>query len=156
MNSEGLHIVFLLDGRQYAMPVSSVERVIPAVEITKLPETPEVIMGIIMLYGETVPVLDIRKKLELPGKKTELSDFMIVAALKSRRITFLADSIDTITDFSGTSMASADDTVPCARFIEGIVSLSDGLVLITDLEKVLTRGEGEAVTRFLVSREVQV
>ena len=55
-------VVFALDEPRYALPLSAVERVVRAVEITPLPKAPEIVLGVINMQGQVVPAVDIRKR----------------------------------------------------------------------------------------------
>ena len=65
--SNGIRLLaFLLGEQRYALHLSAVERVIPTVETTPLPEGPEVLWGVVNLRGRIVPVMDIRRRFRLP------------------------------------------------------------------------------------------
>ncbi len=55
-------VVFRLDEQRYAIPLAAVERIVRAVEVTALPEGPEIVLGVIDMEGRIRPVLDTRGK----------------------------------------------------------------------------------------------
>jgi purine-binding chemotaxis protein CheW len=67
-------VVFTLDARRYAVPLSTVERIIRAVEITPLPQAPEIVLGVINVQGRIIPVVNTRKRFRLPECDIRLSD----------------------------------------------------------------------------------
>ncbi len=72
-------LVFEVDGRRYGLEAGEVLELVRIVEIVPLPGTPRWIEGVIDLRGKVVPVLDLRERLELPARRVELSDQLIVA-----------------------------------------------------------------------------
>lgn len=61
-------VVLMLDDIRYAVALTSVERVVRAVEITPLPNAPDIVLGVINVQGRVVPVVDIRKRFRLPAR----------------------------------------------------------------------------------------
>lgn len=61
-------VVFRLDERRYALPLSVVERVIRAVEVTPLPKAPPIVLGAIDVQGRVVPVLNVRRRFLMPDR----------------------------------------------------------------------------------------
>jgi purine-binding chemotaxis protein CheW len=73
------YVVFTLDEQRYALYLHAVVRVVRIVEITPLPQTPEVIRGVVNVQGQVIPVVDIRKRFQLPEREPELGDQLIIA-----------------------------------------------------------------------------
>lgn len=70
MKASALMVGLTLDGQRYALSLAQVERVIRAVEITPLPQAPEIITGVINVRGRVIPVVDIRKRFRLPVRES--------------------------------------------------------------------------------------
>ena len=62
-------VVFLIDNQRYALPLVSVERVLPMVAATRLPTLPDVALGVINVHGQVIPIVDIRPRLGFPPKR---------------------------------------------------------------------------------------
>ena len=60
-------LVFSVDEQEYALPYTIVEKVVRSVEITPLPNAPDIIKGIINVHGRVIPVLSVREKLGCHG-----------------------------------------------------------------------------------------
>jgi purine-binding chemotaxis protein CheW len=90
--AQGL-VVFTLDTQRCALPVSRVDRVLPALEISPLPDAPPVLAGCAVLRGEVVPVLDLRRCLSLPEREIRLDDFLVLARGIGGALAFFADSV---------------------------------------------------------------
>jgi purine-binding chemotaxis protein CheW len=127
-------VPFFLDDHFYALYLDVVERVIPAVEITPLPKAPEIVMGLINIRGKIIPALNIRRQFRLPDRETELTDHFIVASTSKRTVALPADSVGGVIQISDEEIAEAIDILPGLEYVEGVVKLKDGLLLIHDLE----------------------
>lgn len=80
---ETKYVVFKLGPERYGLPIEYVERILPAQNVTRLPRTPKVLLGVFDLRGATVPALDawIRFGLE---KTTECKNFVVVTTPEGR------------------------------------------------------------------------
>ena len=134
-------VVFALDDQRYALYLSAVERVIPALEITTLPQTPDIIKGVINLQGRVIPVADIRKRFGLEPRELMHTDQFIIARTIARTVAIITDKVQEIIDYSIDSQIQAEAIVPGLGYVEGVAKLEDGMVLIHDLDKFLSLEE---------------
>lgn len=142
-------VIFRLDDRRYALPLSVVERVIRAVEITPLPKAPEIVLGVINLRGRIIPVVNLRRRFRLPERDLRLSDHFIIALTSRRVIALVVDAVTAVMECPGEAVTPAGDVLPHLEYVAGVVALADGLVLIHDLDQFLSLDEEEALHRAL-------
>lgn len=145
-------VVFALDEQRYAIYLSSVERIVSMVEITPFPKAPEIVIGIINLQGRIIPVINIRKRFGLPDKETDLNDQLIIARTSRRSVALVADAVTGIIGCSDDKVVKVEQILPKAGYIDGVVKLEDGMVLIHDLEKFLSLEEEEKLGKALNKR----
>jgi purine-binding chemotaxis protein CheW len=142
-------VVFTLDDQRYALPLAQVKRSIRVVAITPLLEAPAIVLGIMDLGGVVIPVIDIRKRFGHPSRDIRLSDHLIVAATERRTIALLVDEAKGVIEISPESYAPGEKILPGLNLVDGAISLMDGLVLIHDLERLLSLDEESAIDRVL-------
>jgi purine-binding chemotaxis protein CheW len=142
-------VVFTLAGRDYALHLEKVEQVLAAVEVTPLPGAPEIVAGIINLRGRIIPVLNIRRRFRLPEKEPELSDHLLVARTTRRTVALQVDHARGVTVHPAGAVVAGRDIVPRTEFVEGVVKLADGLILIHDLETFLSLEEEQSLEKAL-------
>jgi purine-binding chemotaxis protein CheW len=65
-------VVFTLGQQRYGLPLSSVERAARIVEITPLPNAPEIVLGVINVQGRLMPVVNLRHRFRLPERADSL------------------------------------------------------------------------------------
>ena len=68
-SSEVQLVTFMLGDEEYGVPISQIQEIDRVAKITKVPKAPRFIEGITNLRGEVIPVLDTRKRFELPLKQ---------------------------------------------------------------------------------------
>ena len=150
-------VVFTLDERFYGVRLSVVARVLRAVEITPLPKAPPIVIGVINLGGRIIPVVNIRRRFQLPERELELSDQFIVAMALGRdshenggRLLALAvDAVVGVRDLSTKVTTAAETILPGLEHLEGVAKTNEGLVLIHNLGTFLSLEEESALGTLL-------
>jgi purine-binding chemotaxis protein CheW len=142
-------VVFTLDEQLYALPLPVVIKVIHAVEIRHLPKVPEIITGIINVKGQIIPVVDIRKRLDLATHVINPDDRLIIADTGKREIAILVDTVTGIRDLAPSQQSETKETLPFAKYIKGVAKINDELILIYDLEQFLSLDEGKELEQVL-------
>ena len=138
----GQFFLFALDGRRYAIHLAAVERVIPVIEITPVPEAPGGLLGIVNLQGRIVPVIDIRGQFSLPERGPELDDSIVVARAGKWTLCFVVDEVEGVVERFAGDVVGAAEIMPGLDTIEGVVKVDDGdLSIIYDLGRALSFAE---------------
>lgn len=151
MNTAHQLVMFFLDEQRFAVHLAAVERIVRVVDIAPLPGVPAIVVGIINFQGNVIPVFDIRQRFQLPERDIDLSDQMIIACTATRKVAMVVDSVDGVIECSETDINKADNILPGIEYVDGVMKLEDGMVLIHDLdtflslkeEKVLEEAMGE-------------
>ena len=138
MNQPNQYVVFNLDDQHLALRLSGVDRVVQAVAVTPLPEAPEVIPGMVNVQGRILPVVDIRKRLGLAERELDPDDQFIVARTSRRTVALWVDAAEGVIQPSEDEVIEAEDILPGMGYIEGVVKLQDGMILIHDLDRFLS------------------
>jgi purine-binding chemotaxis protein CheW len=142
-------VTFSLDDRKFALYVSAVQRIIRVVEVTSLPKAPEIVVGIINMQGQVIPVFDIRMRFQLPTKKMQLSDQLIIASTTKRTVALIVDSVNDVIEIPEERIIDAEQILPELEYVEGVVKTEGGMVLIHDLERFLSLPEEKALDEAL-------
>jgi purine-binding chemotaxis protein CheW len=145
-------VVFTLDEQFYALPLPAVIRVIHAVEVTRLPKAPEIITGIINIKGQIIPVVDIRKRLELATHEIDPDNRLVIADTGKREVAILVDTVTGIRNLTSAQQVEAKETLPFAKYIKGVAKAEDGLILIYDLEQFLSLDEEKELEQALKTK----
>lgn len=149
MNNSVKLLPFTLDGQRYALFLSSVEKVYRSVEITPLPKAPPIVLGIINVRGRIIPVVDMRKRFRLPEREIGPNDQLIIAQTPKLHVALVADRVDGVIEIDDQEIIMTDQVLPKTDYVEGVVKLAGGLLLIHDLRKFLSLEEEDALMNAL-------
>jgi purine-binding chemotaxis protein CheW len=138
-------VVFTLDEQRYALHLGSVERVVHAVDITCLPQAPNIILGVINIHGKIIPVINIRKRFCLPERELEINDRLILAHTRKREVVLVVDTVTDVIESPEVKTTATEKIAPNIDYIEGITKIDDGIILIHDLEKFLSLDEEQTL-----------
>ena len=146
-------VVFSLDDQRYALALASVQRSIRVVAVTPLPETPPIVLGIIDLGGVVIPAIDVRKRFNHPPRDVRLSDHLVIATTGKRTVALLVDETNGVIEASPENFAPAGDILPGLGLVDGAMKLEDGLILIHNLERLLSLEEETAIDCAMSERD---
>lgn len=135
-------LVFSIGRLQFGLAIEPVQRVIPACEISPLPEAPSVVMGIIRIDGEVLPVLDPHRPFN-GGQSTDLrlSSRFIVVQSPRRRLALIADQVDGVRDIPATTLEAAEQLTTSMSLIKAIAATPRNVIYIYDIEQLLLDGD---------------
>jgi purine-binding chemotaxis protein CheW len=142
-------VVFTLDDRLYALPLARVQRVVSVVDVTPLPKAPGVVLGVINLRGNIIPVMSMRTRFGLPEAETNLSDQIIVADTATRTVGLLVNSVSGVIERALEEVIETEKIVPGAQYVGGIAKTEDGILLIHDVDRLLSAKEEQQLDRLM-------
>jgi purine-binding chemotaxis protein CheW len=138
-------VVFTLDTQRYALRAAVVKRVVRMVEITPLPQAPDIVLGVISVQGQIIPVLNPRKRFRLPEHNIGLSDQLIIAYTAQRPVALVVDTVTGVVEYGATAVTAAETILSGLTYVQGVAQLAEGLVLIHDLDTFLSLQEERAL-----------
>ena len=136
-------VTFRLDEETYGINVMLVQEVLRVTDIAPVPGAPGYVVGIINLRGNVVTVIDTRMRFGLPSHEMDDSTRIVIIEAEKQTVGIVVDSVSEVVDIYSNEIESApnvgnDET---ARYIEGVVSRGDSLLILVDLNKLLTDDE---------------
>ena len=144
-------VTFRLDKEKYGINVMQVQEVLRMTEIAPVPGAPNYVLGIINLRGNVVTVIDTRKRFAL-SPKDEYDDAtrIIVIEINNNVIGILVDSVAEVVNLrkSEIEIAPHVGNEESSKFIQGVVSHEDELLIVIDLNKLLSEEEWSEASSF--------
>ena len=140
-------VTFRLDGETYGINVMQVQEVLRYTEIAPVPGSPDYVLGIINLRGNVVTVIDTRSRFGLsPADVTDNSRIVIIEAEK-QVLGIMVDSVAEVVYLKGSEIDTAPNvgTDESARFIQGVSNREGELLILVDLNKLLSDEEWEEI-----------
>ncbi|SFW30462.1 chemotaxis protein CheW [Nitrosovibrio sp. Nv17] len=143
------YLVFLLDDRRHALHLSVVDRVVHMVYVTPLPGAPDIVLGVVDMRGRLMPVVDVRKRFGLPGRRPAPADQLIVARMKQEPVALAVNDTLGIVECADQERIPVSGILPGVPYCNGVIRTRDGLILIHDLDAFLSLTEAAALDRAL-------
>lgn len=135
----GEFLSFTLGDEHYGVDILKVQEIRGYDAVTRVPDAPDYIKGVINLRGTIVPVIDLRLKLRLENARYDAFTVMIVLNVEDRVVGIVVDSVSDVIPLSAEQIrptpefGAAVDT----RFISGIGTQDDRMLILLDIETLL-------------------
>jgi purine-binding chemotaxis protein CheW len=139
----GKYLTFMLAGEHYGMDILKVGEIVAMIDITPVPRTPPVIRGVVNLRGRVVPVMDLRRKFDLPSVEPDAFACIIVVDLGRSEMGIMVDRVCDVMDIADETI----DDVPAfgmgidTNFLLGIGMTGNKVTILLDIEKVFSVDE---------------
>ncbi len=140
-------VTFALDDEVYGINVMQVQEVLPMTEIAPVPGAPSFVMGIINLRGNVVTVIDTRMRFGLPPREPDSSCRIVVIEAGDQIAGILVDSVAEVVEVKQSEVDTAPNVgnEESSRYIYGVVSRNNELLILVDVNKLLTKEEWQEV-----------
>jgi purine-binding chemotaxis protein CheW len=143
--NEQRFLVFRLDDNEFALPIETVEEVarVPD-QITRLPKTPKFLEGVVNLRGEVLPVVDQRRRFDMPATATGVNRRLVVVRTEQHRAGLIVDSVSEVLRCSPDKIKPSPDlTGEALGIVHSVINLEESarIVLLLDPSELLTRTE---------------
>jgi purine-binding chemotaxis protein CheW len=138
-------LVFKLGGDEFGLPIQSVDEVARVPEqMTRLPKTPKFLEGVINLRGEVLPVVDQRKRFDMPKLEGSENRRLVVVRTDRHRAGLIVDSVSQVLRSTAAAVEAPPDlTGEITRLVHGVINLETQgrIILLLDPAELLTRAE---------------
>lgn len=138
---DAMHLVTFSLGEQYGVRVDQVQEIIRVGAVTRVPNSPDYIDGVINLRGRVLPVFNLRRRLGLPIKETTKLSRIVVTEVGKKEIGLVVDAVSHVVKVPPGFVEAAPEEVleVDTDYITGVGKLNDQLIILLDLEKLLRR-----------------
>jgi purine-binding chemotaxis protein CheW len=145
LQAEQTFLVFRLADDEFALPIEAVDEVgeVPA-QITRLPKTPKFLEGVVNLRGDVLPVVDQRRRFDMPAASELERRRLVVVRTELHRAGLIVDGVSDVLRVSGSAVEAPPAlTDEIARLVRGVINLehSQRIVLVLDPAELLTAAE---------------
>jgi len=139
-------VTFLLGQEEYGIPIAKIQEIDRLSKITQTPKAPKFVEGVTNLRGEVIPVLSTRMLFALETKASDDHTRVIIVDLGGAKTGLVVDSVKQVLSISKRNIAPPPASISSGadgQFISGLGKVEDGkrMIVLLDVEKVLTRGE---------------
>lgn len=143
----GRFLTFTIEEQIFGIEIKYVTEIIGMQTITKVPEVPEYVKGIINLRGQIIPVIDVRLKFAKEAMEYNERTCIIVVDINQLSVGLIVDSVDEVLKIEDEEIATppANKTGFENKYIKGIGKVNDSVQLLLDCEKLLKTDELETI-----------
>lgn len=149
--TENQFVVFKLGEERYGVDILNVNTISEYLDITKVPDGPKYVKGIINLRGDIIPVIDLKRRFNIPETEFTEDTRIIIYAVDGVLVGFLVD------EASQVLRIDAGDIEPTPSILKGkdreyisaVAKYDNEIIVLLDFEKILNEGEKEQVKALL-------
>lgn len=151
-DSEGSqYLTFALDGEEYGVDIMRVQEIKGWIPVTRIPNTPEYMQGVLNLRGTIVPIIDMRMRFNLEREDYTAITVIIVLSVKcaagDRVIGLVVDSVSDVINVNATDIKPTPDfgSAVNTEFLNGLATVGDTMVMLLEVDKLLSVDEVNAL-----------
>ena len=141
-------VTFQLDKEVYGVNVMQVQEVLRYTDIAPVPGAPAYVLGIINLRGNVVTIIDTRLRFGLSPAEVTDNTRIIIIEVDKQVVGILVDKVSEVVDLYQHEIDPAPNvgTDANSKFIKGVCYRNDSLMILIDLEKLLTDDEWQEIS----------
>ncbi len=136
-------VVFRLGAEEYGVPITQVQEINHLSTPTRIPRSPAFVEGVINLRGKVIPVIDLKKRFELERTEYTEDARIVVVEISGHTVGVIVDEVSEVLRLPTSSIDPPPAIIAgiTAEYLRGVGKLQDRLLILLDLEKILTERE---------------
>ena len=137
-------VSFSLAQEEYGVDVLKVREIIRMPSITRVPNTPHYVEGVINLRGKVIPIISMRNRFSLPDSEYDKQTRIMVMDVGGELMGFIVDAVSEVIRISGSEIQPSPAMVSSGvdqECIAGVINQADRLLVLLDLEKLFSMDE---------------
>ena len=137
------YLTFTLGDEEYGIDILNVQEIRGYDAVTKIANSPEFIKGVINMRGVIVPIIDMRLKFQLGTVEYNQFTVVIILHISGRVIGMVVDGVSDVVALRPEQIRPAPEfgAVLDTAYIDGLATLDERMVIVVDIEKLMTSGE---------------
>jgi purine-binding chemotaxis protein CheW len=142
-------LTFTLGAEEYGVDILKVQEIRGYGTVTRIPDAPDFVKGVINLRGTIVPVVDMRLKFRLGSAEYNTFTVMIILNVADRVVGMVVDSVSDVVALTPAQIRPAPELGSSvgAQFLTGIGALDQRMLILIDIERLMTSAEMALITQ---------
>lgn len=139
-------VSFVLNGEEYGVPILSVQEIIRYETVTRVPQSPPFVDGVLNLRGQVIPVINLRRKFAMEEKEADRSTRIIVVEVNDRVVGMVVDEVSEVLMVNDENIAPPPPMGTSLKtdYIRGMGKIDENLIILLDIDKILSLEEQSA------------
>ena len=132
-------VTFWVGSEEFAVEILAVREINRMLDVTRVPEAPACVEGVINLRGLIVPIVDLRKRFGAPSDRSDNETRIIVVEVNDRYIGFIVDRVSEVLRLEREVIDPAPDlgNSEVGQFISGVGKLQDRLIILLEVSRLV-------------------
>ncbi len=138
-------VSFKIGNEEFGVDILKVQEINRMLTITKVPNAPDFVEGVVNLRGKIIPVVNLRKRLNMPTIENDAKTRIIVVEIQENTVGFIVDEVKEVLRIPKSITEPAPSMIAGIKteYITAVGKLDDRLLILLDLEKILSAEEVE-------------
>jgi purine-binding chemotaxis protein CheW len=138
-------VSFHVGAEEFGLDILSVQEIIRSQQLTRVPNSPDFVDGVINLRGKVIPVVGLRKRFGLQCHEHDKRTRIIVAEVSGSILGFVVDSVSEVLRIPSSTVEAPPRLGKVEReYVSGVGKLNDRLLILLDLERLMSESESSA------------
>lgn len=139
-------VSFHLSGEEFGLDILQVQEIIRMMDMTRVPNSPEFVEGVINLRGKVIPVIGLRKRFGLEDHPHDTQTRIVVVEVNGTVVGFVVDSVSEVLRIPADTVEPPPRLIKVDReYISGVGKLDNRLLLMLDVNRLMSDTEQAAV-----------
>ena len=136
-------VTFHIGDEEFGVEILKVQEIIRTMAITRVPKAPVFVEGVINLRGKVIPIIDLRKRFGMAVQEHDKHTRIIVIEINAVIVGFVVDSVSEVLRIPANTVEPPPPIISGigSEYIRGVGKLADRLLILLDLDNLLSKGE---------------
>jgi len=128
---------------EYGVPITQVQEIITIATPTRLPQAPDFVEGIINLRGKIIPIIDLKKRFDMPASELSSESRSVVVEVEGQTVGIMVDEVSEVLCLSIDNIEPPPSLVGgiASEYLTGVGKMDDRLLILLDMNRILNEGE---------------
>ena len=137
------YVTFTLGREEYGLPICQVQEINRIGEVTRVPNSPEHVLGVINLRGKILPVIEIKKKLHIGDSEITKESRVVVVEIGKKLLGLLVDKVSQVTSILPSQVEETPDEVVRIHdnYLTGVAKIEEKMIILLNLDKLLAKAQ---------------
>ncbi|MCZ7603238.1 MAG: chemotaxis protein CheW [Melioribacteraceae bacterium] len=136
-------VSFKVGREEFGIDILKVQEINRMLKITKVPNAPDFVEGVVNLRGRIIPVIDLRKRLKIESREHDNKTRIVVVDITGNTVGFIVDEVNEVLRIPKDIIENPPELVATvdSEFITSVAKLEDRIIILLDLDNLLKQDE---------------
>lgn len=137
------YLTFFLGEEEYGIAIDQIKEIIAMMNVTSVPKTPPYMKGVINLRGSIIPVVDMRLRLGMEERETDMNTAIVIIEISDISIGFIVDRVEEVASIDASNLSEPPNFGEHIEidFISAMAQIEESVVMILDVLKLFAADE---------------